>query len=284
MNWLYVTLVSYALIALIIALALLRKKRLLLALLTLVVAAVLWPLLDVPRFLPPGRTGEEQGVTAEFDEQVARHPVLQVVREQEPELFARLRKQAQSLARQGRSGEQVIAALQPQLAAIQIQRLQNAPDASVISYMKANMQQTALMQKESDDACFRFLFPGVRGGVDAGAILPAQMTAQRLEVDAEMMRAAVGPQRHTVTEQERAQAKKDFLPVLQALVNEYGRDVELISKPQQAQSLQQEGRVCNIVQTLWRRVLALPASKAASIIRLSVALEAENTPRRDVAP
>lgn len=42
-------------------------------------------------------------------------------------------------------------------------RLQNAPDANVVNYMTINMEQTAAIQKVSDDACFRFLYPGVKG-------------------------------------------------------------------------------------------------------------------------
>lgn len=284
MNWLYVILVIYIVIALAIALALVRKKRWPWAPLVLAAAFVCWKALDVPRFLPAGSGGEVQSEEAAFDVEVSHQPVLQVIREQEPQLFARLRKQALVLEQEGRSGEQIVNALQPQIAALQIRRLQSAPDASVISYMQANMRQTALMQKESDDACFRFLFPAVRGGVNARDILPAEVITERMQLDAQMMRAAVGPDSHTMTDEEHSQAQKDFLPVLQALVNKYGRDVELISKPQQAQSLQQEGKVCNIVQSLWRRVLALPAPKAASIIRLSVALEEMNTPRREIAP
>ncbi len=284
MNWLYVILAVYILAALFIVLVLLRKKRWPWVPVVLAAAFVLWTSLDVPRFLPPGSGGDVQSEQAAFDVEVAHLPVLQVIREQEPALFNQLRKQALGLEQAGRSSEQIMAALQPQITALQVKRLQSAPDASVIRYMQPNMQQTVLMQKESDDACFRFLFPAVRGGVNAAEVLPAQVTEHRMQVDAEMMRAALGPDSHTMTDEERARAQKDFLPVLQALVNEYGRDVELISKPQQAQTLQQEGKVCQIVQSLWRRVLALPAPKAASIIRLSVALEEENTPRRDVAP
>ena len=39
-------------------------------------------------------------------------------------------------------------------------RLQNAPDANVVNYMTINMEQTAAIQKVSDDACFRFLPDG----------------------------------------------------------------------------------------------------------------------------
>ncbi len=284
MNWLYLILAFYIVAALFIVLVLVRKKRWPWALAVLVAAFVLWRLLDVPRFLPPGSGGEVQSELAAFDVEISHLPVLQVIREQEPALFNQLRKQALGLEQAGRSSAQIMAALQPQITALQVKRLQSAPDASVIRYMQTNMQQTVLMQKESDDACFRFLFPAVRGGVNASDILPEEVITGRMQLDAQMMRAAVGPDSHTMTDDERAQAQQDFLPVLQALVNEYGRDVELISKPQQAQTLQQEGRVCKIVQSLWRRVLALPAPKAASIIRLSVALEEENTPRRAKAP
>lgn len=71
-------------------------------------------------------------------------------------------------------------------------RLQNAPDASVVNYMTINMEQTAAIQKVSDDACFRFLYPAVKGGVNPMRMLDKELMARRMQADADMMRAAYG--------------------------------------------------------------------------------------------
>lgn len=273
MNGLYVILLIYIIITLAIVTVFLRKKRWVLALCAIVVAFVVWKMADVVRFLPPGYGGDTQPEVAVFDVEVSHQPVLQVIREQEPALFSQLRRQALRMALLGSRSDQIITSLQPQIVALQIKRLQTAPDASVVRYMKVNMQQTALLQNVSDDACFRFLFPAVKGGINAAHILPSEVMALRREVDADMMRAAKGPDSHTVSDSERVQAQKDLMPLLNVLVKTYGQDVTLLSRPQQVKNLVQEGKVCNMVQTLWLSVLALPAPKAAAIVRLSVGFE-----------
>jgi hypothetical protein len=71
-------------------------------------------------------------------------------------------------------------------------RLQYAPDANVVNYMTINMEQTAAIQKVSDDACFRFLYPTVKGGVNPMRMLDKDLMARRMQADADMMRAAYG--------------------------------------------------------------------------------------------
>lgn len=65
----------------------------------------------------------------------------------------------------GSSEQQVIDAIQPQILQLQMARLQQAPDANVIEYMKINLEQIAAVAKIGDDECFRFLFPAVKGGL-----------------------------------------------------------------------------------------------------------------------
>jgi len=146
-----------------------------------------------------------------------------------------------------------------------------ATDDNVVAFMQVNMQQTAMVQKSSDDACFRFLFPGVKGGINSPKILPRDVTMRRMQVDAAMMRSAYCPDKHSVTDAEREQARQDIQPIVRQLTKRYGSDLQLMSEPHKA--VGKEGLVCNQVQELWRNVLQLPPARAAGIIRLSVALE-----------
>ncbi len=53
-----------------------------------------------------------------------------------------------------------------------------------------------------------------------------------MEGDATMMRAAYGPNRHTVTDAEKKQAMQDLQSVVPVLVQRYGQDVQLMAEPQ----------------------------------------------------
>lgn len=169
-------------------------------------------------------------------------PAWQVIKEQEPALHQRILDQ--------------------------MTRLQNAPDANVVNYMTINMEQTAAIQKVSDDACFRFLYPMVKGGINPMRMLDKDLMARRMQADADMMRAAYGKNRHTVTPAEREAAVEDVRPIMKQLADKYGEDIQLLQTPEKA--VGKEKLSCDMVQEMWAKVLALPEQKAARVIRLAV--------------
>lgn len=203
-------------------------------------------------------------------------PVWRVIREQEPALYRQMNRRAQELEDAGESQQRIIDLLQPQFNALMSQRLQEAPDDNVVAWMRASIEQTAQIQKVSGDTCFRYQFPGVKGGIDVTQYLTPEQMQYRFEVDARMMRAARGAGRHKVSEQEREQARAALEPVVKHMQQLYGQDIALMAAPQQAQG--KEALVCDMVLALWRQVLALPPEKAAAIIRLTLSMGA--TPSR----
>lgn len=271
MNWTHVILAGYIGAVIAIVVGVFRKKGWIgktSAIIIALLAIMVWNVIDVKYLIPRDTAAQHQTEGEKFDAAMQRLPLYQIIREQEPEVWNRIREQALAMHKAGESEQKIIDAIQPQILAIQMVRLQTAPDANVVAFMQANMQQTALIQKQSDDACFRFLFPAVKGGINAAKLLPVEVTQHRLDVDAEMMRAAYGPDKHRVKLQEREQAARDIRPIVQTLVQQYGQDITLMNDPQK--SAGKEGVVCNITQDLWRNVLQLPVDKAAAIIRLSV--------------
>ncbi|YCI82077.1 topoisomerase II [Enterobacteriaceae bacterium] len=269
MNWTHIILAGYVGAVIAMLVALMRKKGWVSkagAVALALAAIVVWNVVDVHYFMP--RQDAQQTEAQKFDAAFEKLPIYSVLNEQDPQFMAHLRDRALAMRKEGKPEQQIIDAIQPEIMSLQIKRLQAAPDANVVAFMQANMQQTALMQKQSDDACFRFLFPEVKGGVNAARLLPQDVTRHRMEVDAEMMRAAWGANKHTVTDAERQRAQQDVQPILQKLTDHYGSDFSLMATPQQAVGKEQQ--VCNIVQDLWRQVLQLPDDRAAGIIRLSM--------------
>ncbi|WP_435946317.1 topoisomerase II [Dryocola sp. BD586] len=213
MNWTHVILAGYvgAVIAAVVGVA--RKKGRLGkvgALAIAVVAILAWNIIDVKYLIP--REGKSAALSPEsqFDEAFNKMPVYQVMKERQPELFASVRQQALTMHKEGKSEQQIIDAVQPRILAFQMQQLQNAADANVVAYMQINMQQTAMVQKASDDECFRFLFPAVKGGVNVVRIIPREINLRRMEVDAQMLRSAFGADKHTVTSAEREQGPAGY--------------------------------------------------------------------------
>ncbi len=204
----------------------------------------------------------------QLDTALSSMPVWQVIKEQEPEFRKKVQDEMLALQKAGKNEQQIIDTVQPKILHLQMTRLQNAPDANVVEYMKINMEQTAAMQKVSDDSCYRFLYPEVKGGVNPMRLLDKDLMQRRMQADVDMMRAAVGPDKHTVTPQEIQQAETDVVSIIQKLTGKYGEDIELLQMPQKGKG--KEKQSCDLVQDLWNNVLALPEPNAAGLIRYAV--------------
>lgn len=204
----------------------------------------------------------------QLDTALSSMPVWQVIKEQEPEFRKKVQDEMLALQKAGKNEQQIIDTVQPKILHLQMALLQNAPDANVVEYMKINMEQTAAMQKVSDDSCYRFLYPEVKGGVNPMRLLDKDLMQRRMQADVDMMRAAAGPDKHTVTPQEIQQAETDVVPIIQKLTGKYGDDIELLQMPQKGKG--KEKQSCDLVQDLWNNVLALPEPNAAGLIRYAV--------------
>ncbi|AUJ83126.1 MULTISPECIES: hypothetical protein [Enterobacter] len=215
-------------------------------------------------FFDKQQQSAEQQLNATLNEM----PAWQVIKEQEPVLHQRILDQIAALQKAGEPEQQIIDTIQPQILHLQMRRLQNAPDASVVNYMTINMEQTAAIQKVSDDACFRFLYPAVKGGINPMRMLDKEMMSRRMQADADMMRAAYGKNHHTVTQAERETAVADVRPIMKDLADKYGEDIQLLQMPEKA--VGKEKLSCDMVQEMWAKVLKLPEPKAAGVIRLAV--------------
>lgn len=274
MNWTHVILAGYVGAILAIVIGLFRKKGWVgkvSGAVIFIVAIVAWNLFDVHYLIPREKAATGQSEEQQFNEAMTTLPTMQVLKEQEPELWNRIRDQAVQMRKEGKSEQQLIDTVQPQILQIQMARLQNAPDENVINYMKINLEQIAAVQKKGDDACFRFLFPAVKGGINPMRMISPEIIKRRMDSDVAMMRAAYGQNKHTVTDAEKQQALQDLRNVVPTLAQRYGEDLQIMAEPQKG--IGKEKIACNLVQDMWTEVLTLPAANAAGVIRLSVSPE-----------
>lgn len=274
MNWTHVILAGYVGAILAIVIGLFRKKGWVgkvSGAVIFIVAIVAWNLFDVHYLIPREKAATGQSEEQQFNEAMTTLPTMQVLKEQEPELWNRIRDQAVQMRKEGKSEQQLIDTVQPQILQIQMARLQNAPDDNVINYMKINLEQIAAVQKKGDDACFRFLFPAVKGGINPMRMISPEIIKRRMDSDVAMMRSAYGPNKHTVTDAEKQQALQDLRNVVPTLAQRYGDDLQIMAEPQKG--IGKEKIACNLVQDMWTEVLTLPAANAAGVIRLSVSPE-----------
>ncbi|EPQ6905442.1 topoisomerase II [Citrobacter freundii] len=274
MNWAHVLLAGYIGAVIAIVVGMFRKKGWLgkvSGAVVFVVAIIAWNLFDVHYLIP--RESPDYGLTdaQKFENAMLSMPVYQVLKEQEPELWQNILTQATQLKEAGKSEQQIIDAIQPQILQVQMARLQQAPDANVIEYMKINLEQIAAVAKVGNDECFRFLFPAVKGGINPVRIIPRELMNRRMASDMSMMHAAYGPKKHTVTAEEKQLALQDLQSISPGLVQRFGPDIQIMADP--SKGVGKEKVVCEMVQDLWSQVLKLPTARAAGVIRLMLSAE-----------
>lgn len=274
MNWAHVLLAGYIGAVIAAVVSVFRKKGWVGKVsggVIFVVAILAWNLFDVHYLIP--RESPEYGMTEEqkFESAMLKMPTFQVIKEQDPAFWEHIRSQAVQMKEAGKNEQQVIDAIQPQVLQLQMARLQQAPDANVVEYMKINLEQMAAVEKAGADECFRFLFPAVKGGINPVRLISREILERRMESDARMMRAAYGPDKHTVTAQEKHQALLDMQSLGPTLMQNYGQDLEIMSDP--SKGVGKEKIACDLVQSFWSQVVALPPANAAGVIRLAVSPE-----------
>lgn len=274
MNWTHVLLAGYIGAVIAIIVGVFRKKGWIgkiAGVVIFVVAIVGWNLFDVHYLIP--RESPDYGLTEaqKFEKAMLTMPVYQVIKEQEPALWEHIRNQAAQMKEAGKSEQQIIDVIQPQILQMQMARLQQAPDAEVIDYMKINLEQIAAVQKVGDDECFRFLFPAVKGGINPVRIIPREIMDRRMASDLGMLYASHGPKKHTVTAEEKQLALQDLQALSPMLVQRYGQDIQIMADPNKG--VGKEKLTCDMVQDLWTQVLKLPTVRAAGVIRLMLSAE-----------
>lgn len=268
MDWTHVFLAGYIGAVLTAIAASLRKKGWIGrggAIALALAGIVSWNIIDVHYLNRSAKQNTEQKI----DAAIAGMPTYQVLKEQEPQKFQQIRAQVLAMLKAGQSEQQVIDAIQPQILAIQKSRIAFAPDEQVVAVMQARVAQIAAVQKYSDDACYRFLFPAVKGGINPTNILPQSILLQRIEADVAMMRSAYGPNRHIITSEERQIAQRNAQRLVQSMTPQYGQHLQILSDPRKG--IGNEKIACEIYKALWSNVLSLPKSEAAGFIRMALA-------------
>lgn len=274
MNWTHVLLAGYVGVIIAVVIGLFRKKGWVgkvSGAALMIVAIIAWNLFDVHYLIPREKAASGQTEEQQLDAAMSTLPTMTVLKEQEPALWQRIHDQTIQMRKEGKTEQQLIDVVQPQVLQIQMARLQNAPDDNVIAYMKINLEQIAAVQKKGDEECFRFLFPAVKGGINPTRMISADILKRRMDSDVAMMRAAYGPNKHTVTEAEKQQALQDLRSLVPGLAQRYGQDLQIMAEPQKG--IGKEKIACDLVQDMWTEVLKLPAANAAGVIRLSVSPE-----------
>lgn len=171
-----------------------------------------------------------------------------VIQEHEPDLAANLRTQMLELVKKGVEEQRALKMIETEIFALKRQRLQFAPDDSVLAWMHEMLEDNTCLSQQGS------------GG-----------SGQTTDAEFAMIRASWGPDKHSITREERQNAERDMESLALTMVEKYGDDVQLLAQPEKAQG--KRALYCAMSRDFLNTMLELPPSRAAGLFRLSMTEE-----------
>ncbi|MBG6248040.1 hypothetical protein [Candidatus Symbiopectobacterium sp. PLON1] len=256
MNWQHVF--FSAAVALVVAsiLAWMRKKQWIgkaMGVVIFVAVIIGWNVIDSAYLMPDkSRSLELQYAEASM----AKLPIFQIIKQYAPDTYQTLKEKVVDAKAEGKDLQQAIDLVQADSSAFLLSRLYSVPDDKVITTLKVMLEQGENIQQQSDEACFKFFFPFVSGGVNPLALNSTELIQRRMHADSELVAASYTSPRA---------AAQALQPVIQRLYGQYGADLQMIADPAAKQV--DRKKACDITLQLYRHILALPPQHAAEVIR-----------------
>jgi hypothetical protein len=148
-----------------------------------------------------------------------------------------------------------------EVSAVTSRRMGTASQDSLIALMREMVGNLRLLQKDGD-SCFRYLFPHVAGPADIAKHFDEAAQARSLTLLAEVIRTSAEDPAPAVAPNV---AQEKLVPVVQALAEEFGDDAQMLGNV--AAPGVDRHKVCTITISLYDRILRLPESDAAMVLR-----------------
>jgi len=207
-----------------------------------------------------------RNITTSVESVIDKISTFQVIKEYDFETYISIKNKTIAIANQHVSEQELIDAIQPDILKLQKERMLFATNPWVVDVIKLNIEQIVAIQKISPEKCFRYLFPGVKGGINPARLLSNDILKRRIATDTEMMRSSYSQNRHIITEDETDRARENLRSVAKSLIIKYGSDIDILDQP--IKGLGKEKIACELVKTMWEKVVNFPEEEAAGITRL----------------
>lgn len=217
------------------------------------------------------KSSTESEIITSIESAIKKVPHFGVIEEYEPQTYTHLKNKMIAIAKQHFSEQEMIDAIQPEMLKIHRKRMQSATNSWVVEVMRLNIEQIEKIQRINPDKCFKFLFPEVKGGINPLKYLSQDLLKRRVEKDIEMMRSSYSTNRHVITEKEKDKAKENIQLVARFLHVKYGDDLKILDQP--IKDLGKENIACQLVKTMWEKVISFPEEEAAGLTRLILSTE-----------
>ena len=188
-------------------------------------------------------------------------PVYQVLKKHEPVAYAKILAEFErTVAEPSQSGEFTTLVMN-EVSAVTSRRMGTASQDSLVALIHEMVTNLRKLQGDGD-ACFRYLFPLVAGPADIGKHFDKAAQERSLALLAEVIRTSA---EHPTEAVPPHVAQEKLVPVVTGLAEEFGDDAQMLGNVA-APGVDRQ-KVCAITISLYDRILKLPASDAAMVLR-----------------
>ncbi|WP_459176149.1 hypothetical protein [Ewingella americana] len=214
--------------------------------------------------IKPRLAGDDQ--TQDIDQALSALPIYSTIKAQEPALYSQIRGNILRLKKEGKSQQEAIDTVKPMVSDLLSERMNTAPDASVIAAMQVSLEEMQALQARNDGSCFKFLYPQISGGVNTAQVLPPELFKKDLDTMNDLLLASGSGQTAQPTAVSGEKAKVLMAPVRQALQDKYGDQLNVFNDLSAANV--DRAKICEISLSLYSGILALPEQDSAAVLRL----------------
>ncbi len=207
---------------------------------------------------------QQQAAVAAAQDRLATLPVWRTLQKQQPALYRQANDQLLRDLAAGVPLPQAIDRLRPLSADLLNQRINAARDEDLLRYMHISLEEMKAMRQIGADACFRFLFPQVKGGINLSDVLPKTLTDSELLAMDTLFQHSDGADQPM----DLAQGRVKLQGVVRTLYGRWGSDLQTLNTP--AEAGVDEARLCDMTIDLYQSVLALPDKDSANVLRIII--------------
>jgi hypothetical protein len=199
---------------------------------------------------------------AEFEALTKENPAFAALQEFAPEVLDDVRAYLDEAVRDSHTALQVETNTRALIFGVVTGRLSKASDAALINSVQLSVDQMQWLHARDDDSCFRYLFPQVDGGIQAGDVFSPELIAR----DHESTRLILSTydENRVVPSEEQAMAVLN--PIYVALFDRHGQD-RVAQLADVSASGVDRSLVCAISTDLYAMILAGPGDEALTALR-----------------
>jgi hypothetical protein len=195
------------------------------------------------------------------EEKLLETSVYQVLKKHEPAAYSKILAEYKRTVTDPTRVDAFTSLVMNEVSAVTSRRMGTASQDSLIALMREMLGNLRVLQKDGD-SCFRYLFPHVAGPADIAKHFDEASQGRSLSLLAEVIRTSAENPAEAVPPNV---AQEKLVPVVQALAEEFGDDAQMLGNV--AAPGVDRGKVCTITISLYDRILKLPESDAAMVLR-----------------